>query len=428
MLTLYLQQIYRKRVARIGIIREGKNPPDTRVAFTPQQCADLVHQLPGISMVVQPSPNRCFTDSEYIGAGVEVAEDLNDCDILLGIKEVQIDDLIPDKTYLFFSHTKKAQPYNQKLMQAMIKKRIRLIDYECLTHEDGQRILGFGFFAGLVGAHNGLLAYGRRTGAFTLAPAHYLGTFKALRKSYEDLKLPPIKIVLTGSGKVAAGVLEIMQLLDIEYIEPQDFLDKDYSYPVYTHVKGSSLYIHKETCTYSRDDFHDHPTQYHCIFEPYLSRADILMNGVYWDKDVPRLFNKIDLQRPDFRLHTIADITCDVDGSVVINLGASTILEPVYGVNRYSMQRVDPFNNDDAVIDLMAVDNLPNELPRDASEHFGIHLEKYILPELLKPQSNLIDRATICRDGMLTPPYDYLKEYAYGEYIKPVASSVDEVL
>ena len=329
---------------RIGLIREGKTPPDTRVALTPQQCVQIMLEHPGLQIVVQPSPIRCFTDTEYTDAGIPLQEDLGDCDILLGIKEVPVDQLIEGKTYFFFSHTKKAQPYNRPLMQALIKKRIRMIDYECLTHSDGQRILGFGFYAGLVGAHNGLLTYGRRTGTFTLPAANYIGSVEGLKAVYDDIVLPPLRIVVTGSGKVAAGVLEIMNFLDVEYIEPDDFLANDYKYPIYTHVKGSTLYLRKDGSRYQREDFHAHPEEYICLFEPFLSRADILMNGVYWDKQVPRLFSIHDTARPDFRMQVIADITCDLEGSVPINMGATTIDNPVYGVNRYSHQRTEPFH------------------------------------------------------------------------------------
>ena len=257
------------------------------------------------------------------------------------------------------------------------------------------------------------MTYCRRSGKFHLPAANYLGTFKALRKYYADLKLPPLNIVVTGSGKVSAGILEVMQLLDVEFIEPQDFLENDYNYPVYTHLKGDTLYIRKDGEHYHREDFHKKPDLFLSIFEPYLTRADILLNGVYWDKGMPRLFEKYHLSRPDLRLHTIADITCDVDGSVPINLGASTIADPVYGVNRYSHHRTEAFTGGEEVIDVMAVDNLPNELPRDASEHFGKHLEKYVLSELLKSESEVIARATICEEGKLTPPYEYLAPYAY---------------
>ncbi len=403
------------RATRIGLVREGKTPPDNRVALTPRQCRELMKSTPGLSIVAQRSPTRCFSDDEYRHEGIPLLDDLSHCDILLGIKEVRIDDLIPDKTYLFFSHTKKAQPYNRGLMQAMIQKGIRLVDYECLTHTDGQRILGFGFFAGIVGAHNGLLSYGRRTGKFSLPSAHQIGSLDGIRSVYDDLSLPPLRIVVTGGGKVTAGILEIMNSLDVEYIEPEDFLENDYAYPVYTHLKGPSLYVRKDNGRYGREDFHAHPADYRCLFQPYLQRADILMNGIYWDRQVPRLFEKGEAAQPGFRLHTIADITCDADGSVPLNLGASTIADPVYGVNRFTGERCRPFQNDDACVDIMAVDNLPNELPRDASAHFGTHLEKYVLHELLREESDLIDRATICKAGKLTPHFEYLSEYAYGD-------------
>lgn len=399
---------------RIGLIKEGKNPPDTRVALSPVQCAEILHQYPSIEIVVEPSPNRCFSDAEYEAQGIALSSDLTNCDVLLGIKEVPIESLIPNKTYFFFSHTKKAQPYNKPLMQALIRSNIRMIDYECLTHADGQRILGFGFFAGLVGAHNGLLTYGRRTGAYQLPAANYLGSVSAIHEAYKGFILPPIKIVITGSGNVAAGILEVMILLDVKYIEPEDFLsDAVYDYPVYTHVKGHSLYQRKDGNTYHRDDFHQHPEAYQCIFEPYLTKADILMNGVYWDKNLPQLFRPQDIQQPDYRMYTIADITCDINGSVPINLGSSTIADPVYGVERHTFMRTEPFENVANVVDVMAVDNLPNELPRDASEHFGTHFEKYILQELLHANSELLDRGTICRDGALMPRFQYLHDYAF---------------
>ncbi len=400
---------------RIGLIREEKTPPDTRVAFTPEQCASIQEAHSNIRFYAEPSPTRCFPDADYEAAGVTLSNDLSNCDILLGIKEVPVEKLIEDKTYFFFSHTKKKQPYNQPLMQALIKKRIRMIDYECLTHADGQRILGFGFFAGVVGAHNGLLTYGKKYGAYNLKAANECLDFEEMTAQYKDTYLPNIKIVVTGAGKVASGIVEIMDQLDIEYIEAEDFLEKEFDYPVYTHLKGHTLYRRHDNGTYHRDDFHKNPQDYECTFPQFLSKADILMNGIYWDCNVPRLFEKEAIQTADYKMNVIADITCDIEGSVPINLGASTIADPVYGVDRDTFERVAPFQNTNAVIDLMAVDNLPNELPRDASRHFGLHLEKYVLNELLQPErSEILERATLCKNGKLTSYYEYLSDYAYG--------------
>lgn len=400
-------------MVRIGLIREEKIPADTRVALTPLQCVEIQKEY-GVKIQVAPAPNRCFADDEYTAAGIELNEDLSDCDILLGIKEVPVDKLIAGKTYLFFSHTKKKQPYNQKLMRALIARKIRMIDYECLTHPDGQRILGFGFFAGVVGAHNGLLTYGKKYDRFALKPAHECMDLEEMVTQYQDIYLPHIKIALTGAGKVASGVVEIMDRFDIEYVEPNDFLEKTFNYPVYTHLKGRSLYVRKDNGTYHRDDFHKYPQHYQCMFKRYLPVTDILMNGIYWDTGIPRLFEKEDVKDDSYKTTVIADITCDVEGSVPINMGASTIADPVYGVHRKTLERTLPFQPTGDIIDLMAVDNLPNELPRDASRHFGNHLEKFVLKELLQgEESDIIARATLCKNGTLTEHYEYLSDYAY---------------
>lgn len=402
-----------KLMIQIGLIREEKVPKDTRVALTPDQCVDIQKEY-SVKISAAPSPDRCFGDEDYRSVGVEIREDLSDCDILLGIKEVPIDRLIEGKTYLFFSHTKKKQPYNQKLMQAMLAKRIRMIDYECLTHSDGQRILGFGFFAGAVGAHNGLLTYGKKFQKFDLKPAHERLDFDEMVGQYKDVYLPNIKIAVTGAGKVASGIVEIMDQFDVEYIEGDDFIEGVFDYPVYTHLKGPTLYVRKDNGTYHREDFHKNPGQYRCLFKRYLPAADILMNGIYWDDQVPRLFEKEDIQSSTYRMNVIADITCDINGSVPINVGASTIANPVYGIEKSTYSPVAPFQNTADIIDVMAVDNLPNELPRDASRHFGQHLEKFVLRELLQgEESDVLARATICKDGRLTTPYEYLSDYAY---------------
>lgn len=397
----------------IGLIRERKKLPDERVAFTPKQCAYIQAHYPQVKIVVEPSPTRCFADAEYEAEGIELTKDLSGCDVLMGVKEVPVDNLIADKTYFFFSHTKKKQPYNQRLMHALIERRIRMIDYECLTHADEQRIVGFGTYAGIVGAHNGLMAYGKKFRMYELPAAHAVKSYADLIAAYEHITMPNIKIVMTGSGKVSAGVLDVLTKLDIEAVEPGDFLTHQYDYPVFTHLKGANLYARKDNNLFHRDDFHAHPEAYKCLFSSYVNQADILMNGIYWEHRIARLFEKEDIKRNDWRISAIADITCDVDGSVPINVGSSTIADPVYGIDRHSLERTSPYLNSRDVIDVMAVDNLPNELPCDASQYFGIHLEKYILPELLKPESDILKRATICENGRLTRKYEYLADYAY---------------
>ena len=397
---------------KIGLIREGKSPSDNRVALTPAHCKFLNKSDNNIQVIVQESPSRCYSDREYKLAGILVKEDISECDVLLGIKEVPIEMLMPNKTYLFFSHTKKLQPYNQKLIKAIIDKKITLIDYECLEHEDGKRIIGFGFFAGVVGAHNGIMSYGKKTGAFQLEKIKSSKSFNDLIHTYFGLHIPAIKIAVTGSGRVAHGVLEIMNLLGIHEVEPEDYIKNAYSYPVYVHLKGRDLYLHHKTKTYTRDHFHQHPEEYICTFNQFIPHTDILMNGIYWDHHIPRLFEKEAITQPDFNIKTIADITDDMNGSVPCNLGDSTIDDPVYGVDKLTFEKTAPYLPH--TIDIMSVGNLPNELPRDASRYFGQQLIKHVLKDIIDGNSSIIEKATIVKNGELTAHYSYMKDYAYG--------------
>jgi len=394
---------------KIGLIREGKTPSDNRVALTPAQCKWILGHK-NVSILVQHSATRCYTDSEYSKAGIEVKEDLSECDILFGIKEIPVDMLIPEKKYLFFSHTRKLQAYNQKLLQAILRKKITLIDYECLEHDDGTRLIGFGFFAGVVGAHNGMMAYGNRTGKISLGRVYKMKNFQELIHNYFELKIPVVKIAVTGSGRVAHGILEIMNLMEIHEAEPDEYKTTEFKYPVYVHLKGEDLYVNKTTGKYNRNEFHEHPERYECLFKDYFSETDVLLNGIYWETKMPRLFELDDMKNENFRIKTIADITDDKTGSVPINLGDNTMEDPVYGVDRFSGERTKPYLENS--IDVMAVGNLPNELPRDASRYFGEQILKYIFDDLISGGSKIIENATIVKNGKLTDGYSYMKEYA----------------
>jgi saccharopine dehydrogenase (NAD+, L-lysine forming) len=398
---------------KIGLIREGKSPSDNRVALTPAQCKWIHKNSTNVTIFAQQSSSRCFSNREYEMAGVTVQEDMSGCDILLGIKEVPVSMLLPGKTYLFFSHTKKKQAHNQQLLQTILQQKITLIDYECLEHEDGTRIIGFGFFAGVVGAHNGMMAYGQRSGLYNLQRVYKQRSFRELIHTYFGLRLPNVKIAITGSGRVAHGILEIMNLMGIHEVEPEDYLKRRFSYPVYTQLKSPDLYEHQTSGKYNRINFHENPQQYRCKFLPYAAQTDILMNGVYWDENVPRLFEKTDVPAEDFILQTIADITDDENGSVPINLGDQTIEDPIYGVDKNTLQKTAPYLP--GSIDILAVGNLPNELPRDASRYFGEQLIKYVLEDLVKGGSEIISRATMVQQGQLTPAYQYLADYAAGK-------------
>lgn len=396
----------------LALIREGKLPADNRVVLTPAQCRWIQKQYNDVKIMVQQSPHRCFTDSEYTRAGITVKEDISEADIFLGIKEVPVTELVAGKTYLFFSHTKKKQPHNQKLFQAIIEKKITLIDFECFEHEDGQRIIGFGFFAGIVGAHNGMMAYGNRTKKFELQRVYQQKDFRSLIHTYFGLKLPNIKVAVTGSGRVAHGILEIMNLMGIIEVEKEDYLNREFAYPAYVQLKGPDLYTHKKNGTYSRDHFHQYPQEYKCSFAAFTKQTDILMNGIYWDNQMPRLFEKQDIAGKNFRIQTIADITDDVNGSVPINLGDQSIEDPIYGVDKHTFKKTIPYLP--GSVDIMAVGNLPNELPRDASRYFGEQMIKHIIPDLIAGESATITKATIVQNGKLTDNYSYLEDYAKG--------------
>jgi alanine dehydrogenase len=394
----------------LGLIKEGKVPSDNRVALTPKQCKWLLEQHPDWDILVESSATRCYKDLEYLREGLKVVDDITAADILFGIKEVPTSQLIPNKTYLFFSHTKKAQSFNQALFHTMMDKQITLIDYECLEHEDGQRLIGFGFFAGIVGAHNGIMAYGNRTKEFTLGRVKDVKDYMELIHTYFGLKLPPIKIAVTGSGRVAHGILEIMNLMDVQQVEPDEFKSRSYPYPIYVHLKGKDLYKRKDNGSYERNDFHNHPENYECLFKEYLPHAKILMNGVYWEKGIPPLFTLEELKDESSILTTIADITDDAFGSVPCNLGDASSDDPIYGVQLDSCEKCNPYNYN--CVDIMAVGNLPNELPRDASRFFGEQLIKYVLGDLVKGGNPIIEKATMLNKGKLTEYYAYLAEYA----------------
>ena len=396
---------------KIGIIREGKIPPDTRVPLTPMQCKALMNEYAGLDIAVQSSPDRCFTDDEYRELGIPVVEDMGDREILFGVKEVPIDRLIPGKSYFFFSHTIKKQPYNRSLLRSILEKKIRLIDYECLRDANGERIIAFGRWAGIVGAHNGLMARGKRTGAFHFPRVYKTRNYAELKAIYNHYTLPPVKIVVTGGGRVSSGVVEVLEYLRIHPVSPQLFIEEEFQYPVFTQLHSADLY-EKADGTFRSSEFYKDPVGYRSKFRPFTRAADMLINGMFWDPRAPVLFTREEMRESGFRIRTIADITCDINGSVPATIRPSTIEDPVYGYNPMTGEEEAPYS--DHVVDVMAVDNLPNELPRDASEDFGSMLIGQVIPELMKSKSEMLDRASIAAAGSLTSFYSYLEDYVAG--------------
>lgn len=399
---------------KIGIIREGKNPPDKRVPFTPLQTEEIEQRFPHMKVTVQASNVRCFQDHEYADAGVQVSESVNHCDVLMGIKEVPVDQLIPNKVYLFFSHTIKKQPYNKKLLQEVLKKKIRLIDYETLTDRLGNRIVAFGRFAGIVGAYNGLWTYGKRYGGFTLRRAFDCFDVNDLKLELRKAALPPVKIILTGAGRVGKGAMETLDTAGIRKVSPADFLSQTFHEPVYVQLGSADYHIRKEGGHFNREEFHKHPELYSSDFLKFTKVADILMAGAFWNPKAPVLFTKADMQAADFKMKVIADITCDIEGSIPSTKKASTISEPVYDYNPNTDTVEQPFSSEKFVT-VMAVDNLPCELPRSASEEFGRDLIDKILPLFLNDDPDaILHRATIAKGGELTDTFAYLSDYVAG--------------
>ncbi|MCB0638766.1 MAG: alanine dehydrogenase [Lewinella sp.] len=399
---------------KIGIIREGKVPPDTRVPLSPNQCAYLRKEY-GLDIVVQPSPIRTFKDEEYAAAGVPLEEDLGDRDLLLGIKEVPVQQLIPGKTYCFFSHTHKKQVYNRPLLQAILQRHIHLIDYEVMTDNYGRRIIAFGYYAGVVGAHNGMWVYGKRTGLFDLPRMKDMYDYAEVKALYQELKLPPMKIVLTGTGRVATGAAQVLHDMDIHQVSAEDFLNQTYDEPVFTQLQSQDYVRNRDGSPFEKLHFYQQPREYESAFQPFFRAADLMINGIYWEKGAPAFFTRDEMRAPDFRIQVIADITCDIapDASIPSTLKASTIADPVFGYDPAKEQEAAPFQHD--CVDMMTIDNLPSELPRDASEAFGKMFIGQVLPHFLAPHSAMIERATVARYGRLGPNFTYLEDFVAGK-------------
>lgn len=401
---------------KIGILREGKTPPDKRVPLTPQQCVEVLEKFPHVSIYVQPSPIRSFKDSEYTTLGIQLKEDLSECDILLGVKEVRIEDFIAGKIYLFFSHTIKKQEYNRKLLQTVLSKNIQLVDYEVLTNKEGFRIIGFGRFAGLVGAYNGFRAFGLKNELFELKPAHECDDLKEMLEQLDAISLPPVKIAVTGDGRVAQGVLEVLNHMKIARVTPETYLaENDPGEALYVQLLPNNYVKRCDNEAFDLMHFFNNPTQYSNAFQPYTKATDMLIASAYWDPKSPVLFTTEEMRADDFQISVISDITCDIEGSIPSTKRASTIADPFYDYNPETGELEEAFSNPNYV-SVQAVDNLPCELPKDASLDFGRNLIDKVFPSLFGDDADgVVARASITKDGELTGKFSYLQDFAEGK-------------
>jgi len=397
---------------KIGILRETKAPADNRVPLTPLQCKQLELKFKGITVFVQSSKDRCFTDKEYEKAGVRLRQDITHCDVLLGVKEVNPENLIPDKTYLFFSHTIKKQPYNRNLLMTVLKKRVRLIDYETLIGSDGIRLIGFGRWAGLVGAYNGIRAYCIRNHISDLTPAHRFKRLQNMIKLASTVKLPPMKIAVTGGGRVAGGSEEILAAFDIRKVSVEEYLTTgDFKRPVYVKLEPDAYNVRKTGKAFKLSHFFKHPESYRGNFNRFCSRTDLLVMAAYWDPRAPVLFTIEEMKKDDFRIGVIADITCDINGSVPSSVRTTTHEDPFYDFNPITEKEEEAFSNPSNVT-VMTIDNLPCALPRAASVDFGNNLVDKVLPLIIQgDKDEIITRATIAKEGKLNAGYEYLADW-----------------
>ena len=399
---------------KFGIIKERKNPPDRRVVFAPEEVARLLKEHPEAQVKVESSDIRVFTDEQYAELGIEIATDLSDCDVLFGVKEVPVDALIPNKKYFFFSHTIKKQTHNRKLLQAILEKKIDLYDHETIVDANYKRLIGFGRYAGIVGAYNGMRAFGLKFELFSIPKAETLTSKEDLVNKLRRQILPPIKIVLTGHGKVGMGAQEILDGMRIKEVSPENYLTKIYSEPVYTQIDVMDYYKRKDDQSASKEDFYKNPTAYTSNFEHFSKVSDIFMAGHFYGNDGPEILSQAMLNAPDCKIKVVADISCDVDGPIACTLKASTIAEPLFGYLPSEHKEV-PYMHPGAVV-VMSVDNLPCELPKDASEGFGEMFMKHVIPAFFNgDKDGILQRAKMTENGKLTKRFEYLQDYVDGK-------------
>jgi len=401
---------------KIGILRETKTPADRRVPLTPKQCRQTEDEFPEIRIYAQPSSDRCFSDNDYLNQGIPLMEDLSGCDILIGVKEVKPQYLLPGKTYMFFSHTIKKQPHNKDLLKAVLDKKIRLIDFEMLCDSNGVRIIGFGRWAGLIGTYNGLRAWLLRNGIDILIPPQELRGLDDMLKLTLTVKIPPLRIALTGDGRVAGGCEELLSAFGVQKIVMEEYLSSaGFDKPVYVQLDPGKYNTEKTGKAFSLLHFFNFPESYQSNFSRFCSKTDLLIMAAYWDPKAPVLFTLEDMRKSEFNIRVIADITCDINGSIPSSIRTTTFNKPYFDYNPFTEKEEPAFSNPGNVT-VMTIDNLPCGLPMESSRDFGHNLLKNLLPLLVgEDAEHIIERATIAERGKLKKQFSYLSEWVYSK-------------
>ena len=427
---------------KIGIRREDKSKWEARIPLVPEDMAALRRDH-GVEFRVQPSNQRAFSEEELTRAGAEVDEDLSPCPIILGVKEIPVSRFESSKTYVFFSHTIKGQPYNMAMLRRLMNLGCNLIDYERIASDAGQRLVFFGVHAGLAGMIDTLWALGQRLERRgvespladlkqalhyrTLADAenHLRAVADRCRDTDALASLGPVIIGVTGNGRVSQGAQQVCDLLRPETLRVAELARPD-------HLVAGAFYkvVFEERDMFARRDggafdlqeYYDQPERYASRFAGFLPSLSVLVNCIYWDERYPRLVTQDDLTalfagEPP-RLEVIGDISCDIEGSIEVTVRPTDPGAPVYVYDVDKKLARDGFDGRGPVI--MAVDILPTELPREASHAFSRAL-KPLIPGLASsdPSGSFdewalpapLKRAVILHKGKLTPDYAYMAEY-----------------
>lgn len=399
---------------KFGIIKERKNPPDRRVVFSPDTLSRLEKLYPDVEIKVESSDVRAFTDQEYQDLNIKVENDISDCAVFFGVNEVPIDSLIENKTYFFFSNTIKEQPYNQKLLQAILEKKIDFYDHEAIVNQDNMRLIGFGNYAGIVGAYNAIRAFGIKFELFKLPKASTLSGKEALIAHLKRVVLPPLKFVVTGTGKIGGGVQEIFDAIKIKKVSSEDYLTKNYAQAVYTQIDVLDYNRRNDGQVIDNNDFFQNPQDYSSDFERFTKVSDIYITAHFHANNAPVILTREMLQANNCKIKIVTDISCDINGPIACTLRSSTIDEPLYGYLPIEDREVDVFHP--AAIVVIAVDNLPCELPKEASEGFGEMFLEHVMPAFFNgDKDGVLKRAKVTEKGKLTPKFSHLQNYVDGK-------------
>jgi alanine dehydrogenase len=408
---------------KFALIQELKNPPDRRVVLSPLQAASFKNAFAKAELLAESSQVRIFPDASYLKAGITVTQDISDADVMIGVKEVPEEALIPEKKYFFFSHTIKKQPYNRDLLRAILDKKIELYDHETIVDANNGRLIGFGRYAGLVGAYNAFRALGSRDDLYELPKVTHLADFESVKEELAKIKklIPPVNIIATGTGKVAGGIREILEILGIHELTPKEFLQLGQfqnNQTVFTQLDVDDYYTRKDGLNPTITECYNNPELLVSDFMKFAAVGDVLITGHFYGDGAPYFFTREDMKSDKFNISLVADVSCDIDGPIACTIRPSTIEDPFYGYDPETEMEVE-FKTPGSIT-VMAVDNLPCELPKDASEGFGEMFLEYVFPAFFNNDADgILERARMTTsEGTLTERFSYLDDYVNGPKTK----------